>query len=460
MGRPSVFPTGVTKYDRSRAYNGYTLYHSEPGLCLIDMNGRLVRIWKGVNNTAKPLADGDILACRGSIPVAPGRGSYKAVVVFDWNGQEQWLFTRNIRMTMQDGTSEWVACAHHDLEVIGDKKSVFAQEAMPGNVLILTHKVLKDEKISRHELLDERIIEVDRDGETVWEWNAHEHFDEFGLSDEAKTSLYEEPVRAGGDIPGDWIHLNAISTLGANSHYESRDKRFHPDNIICSSRQLNCVFIIDKQSGAVVWRLGPDCRETEEAAAIGQIIGQHCVYMIPKGVPGEGNVILYDNGGFGGFSAPTPVAFDGVNSVRRHYSRVLEIDPSTMKTVWEYSQIAYGPMGRIEMCAHNFFSPYISSVQRLPNGNTLINQGADGQFSDVTPEKEKLWEYQHPFKNSKAPTLMQNSVYRAYRVPYDWAPIEAPEEVNVVPPEPETYRVPGSFQSGDPDAVSVSVVEP
>ena len=457
MGRPSIYPTGVTKYDKSRTYNGYTLYHCAEGLALIDMNGRLVRIWRGVQNTAKPLAGGRILAGAGDADRTPGRGNHKAAVIIDWNGEKLWEFTRNKSVKKEDGTEEWAAYTHHDLEVIGDKTSVFAQETREGNVLLLTHEVLTDENISKYELLDERIIEVTKQGEIVWEWSAHEHFNEFGLDEAAKRSLYEDPARGGMDVPGDWIHLNAVSTLGPNRHYDNGDLRFHPDNIICSARQLNCIFVIDKNSKKLAWRLGPDFRETPEGEAIGQTIGQHCVYMIPKGLPGEGNIILFDNGSFGGYTAPTPVSPSGVDSVRRHYSRVVELDPVTMKLAWEYSQIVYAPIGRVEMGAHNFFSPFISSVQRLPNGNTLINEGADGQFIEVTPEKEIVWEYHNPFESSKGPKMMRHSVYRAYRVPYTWAPVEQPEEVDVVPPEPQYFRVPGSCQSGDPTAVTIDV---
>jgi hypothetical protein len=42
-----------------------------------------------------------------------------------------------------------------------------------------------------------------------------------------------------------------------------------------------------------------------------------------------------------------------------------------------------------------FFSHYISGAQRLPNGNTLVNQGAGGRFREVTPEGEIVWEYWH-----------------------------------------------------------------
>ena len=35
----------------------------------------------------------------------------------------------------------------------------------------------------------------------------------------------------------------------------------------------------------------------------------------------------------------------------------------------------------------NFYSPYVSSAQRLPNGNTLIDEGSDGRVFEVTTEK-------------------------------------------------------------------------
>ena len=37
----------------------------------------------------------------------------------------------------------------------------------------------------------------------------------------------------------------------------------------------------------------------------------------------------------------------------------------------------------------------ISGAQRLPNGNTLICQGPDGLFFEVTASGEKVWEYDY-----------------------------------------------------------------
>ncbi|XBX17017.1 hypothetical protein QMP25_14435 [Enterocloster clostridioformis] len=40
------------------------------------------------------------------------------------------------------------------------------------------------------------------------------------------------------------------------------------------------------------------------------------------------------------------------------------------------------------MHASKFYSPYVSSVQRLPSGSTLVTEGADGRLIEVTPGHE------------------------------------------------------------------------
>ena len=41
----------------------------------------------------------------------------------------------------------------------------------------------------------------------------------------------------------------------------------------------------------------------------------------------------------------------------------------------------------------DFFAQNISSAQRLANGNTLINNGPNAAFFEVTPDCETVWEY-------------------------------------------------------------------
>jgi hypothetical protein len=87
-----------------------------------------------------------------------------------------------------------------------------------GNTLILAHTNLVNEAISDKLLLDDTIIEVDWQGNVVWEWRCSDHFHELGFDDAARTALYNNPnMRASGGGMGDWMHINSMSALGPNN---------------------------------------------------------------------------------------------------------------------------------------------------------------------------------------------------------------------------------------------------
>ena len=89
------------------------------------------------------------------------------------------------------------------------------------------------------------------------------------------------------------------------------------------------------------------------------------------------------------------------------------------------------------------FSPFISSAQRLPNGNTLITEGSDGRVIEVTQDREIVWEYISPYLWDSSVPSIRNLVYRAYRVPYDWVPqLPKPKEVAVDPGPNYMFLIP------------------
>jgi hypothetical protein len=125
--------------------------------------------------------------------------------------------------------------------------------------------------------------------------------------------------------------------------------------------------------------------------------------MIPRGLPGEGNILVFDNGGKSGYGGP-----EAYPRYTREYSRVIELDPVTFEIVWQYGA---------ESGKEHFFSHFISGAQRLPNGNTMVTDGANGRLFEVTAAKEIVWEY-----TCKELGEYGNLVYRAYRVPPEWVP--------------------------------------
>jgi hypothetical protein len=202
--------------------------------------------------------------------------------------------------------------------------------------------------------------------------------------------------------------------------------------------------------------VGPDYDKSQELKHLGWIIGQHHAHLIPKGLPGEGHILVFDNGGFAGYGAPNAVSPTGIKCVRRDYSRVLEYDPITLKIVWQYQ---YEDQDRpMPINAYRFYSSFESSAQRLPNGNTLIAESAGGRILEVTAECDIVWEYVNPFWSQ---FMNMNKIYRAYRLPYEWVPqLDPPEELPIEPVDLKDFRLPGAAASGFKEETVVEGVLP
>jgi hypothetical protein len=416
--RQTVFPTGTTIYKPDKCWNGFTIFSAKVTgeSTLIDMNGNVVKAWKEVSGfPARILPGGYIM---GYVGTRPMHQDSTALVQADWNGNIVWKFDHAEEIKDPDKTPYWSARQHHDYQREGSPAGYYAPGMDPktngGTTLVLAHKDVNNPRISNRLLEDDYIYEVTWDGKITWEWLASDHFDELGFDEAAKNTIFRNPNWNSARGAADWAHINSMSVLGPNKFYDQGDQRFHPENIIVDGRQLNIIWIIEKKTGKVIWKVGPDYAATPELRKLGQIIGQHHAHMIPKGLPGAGNIMVFDNGGAAGYGSPNPGSVNGVGNAIRANSRVLEFNPVTLEIVWQYSPETSG----YEMTS--FFSHYISSAQRLPNGNTLIDEGADGRMFEVTPGHEIVWEYVSPFFSD--PKETQNGVYRAYRVPYDWVP--------------------------------------
>jgi hypothetical protein len=428
----SVYPTGTTIYDSARAWNGYTVLSplNTQAAIVIDMNGNVVKQWEGFVNSAggpaRVFPNGVVMGANGTNP--PRQESLE-LVQRDFEGKVLWRFDHNEQIQTREGVTIWSARQHHDWQREDFPAGYYSPGVQPGigsNTLILTHTNLSRPNVARATLEDDRLIEVSSKGDIVWEWIASDHIDEFGFSPAARNAIKASPGVNAARGSFDWLHINSATYVGPNHWFDAGDRRFAPNNVIISSRQASFLAIVARD-GKVVWRLGPDFSESRELLAIRQIIGQHHAHIIPKGLPGAGNVMVFDNGGASGYGFTNPAATNGANSFARATSRVLEINPVTLELVWSYA----GP---------RFFGSNISGAQRLPNGDTLITEGPGGRLFEVTREGQIVWEYINPqFSGAQS----ANSVYRSYRLPYDWIPqIEKPKERAVVPPALGGFRVP------------------
>ena len=205
------------------------------------------------------------------------------------------------------------------------------------------------------------IQELDRDKNVVFQWRSWDHFQ---ITDVISHPLTAKTV--------DYVHGNSIDA--------------DPDgNLILSSRHLNEVTKISRATGDILWRLGG---KNNQFTFINEPISfshQHCVRRLPNG-----HLTLFDNGNFRTplFSRAVEYAIDEVQK--------------TATLVWQYR--------------HNpdVVSVAAGSVQRLPNGNTLIGWGtANPTLSEVTADGALVSELMFdPGVGS----------YRAFR--FEWPPVK------------------------------------
>ena len=425
IASPSIYPTGVTRYDPSKAFNSYVLFAgSDKKTHLIDLNGNEVHQWP-YNGFPSVFLDPQLTGGkRGHVLVqltgdTGGRntGDSQSLGEVDWDNKVIWqwggakaqdAYATATTSTDASGYGTEIR-QHHDWRRLPN-----------GNTLVLINYVRPVTGFKAEKILEDGIYEITPKNEVVWKWSAYEHLNEFNFSEASLKILRESLTRNDKTVPFDYLHFNNMAVVGPNKWFDAGDARFNPDNIVVDSREANFIAIIDKQSGKIVWQIGPDYEPSSGASKlprkVDQISGQHDAHMIAKGLPGEGNILVFDNQGAAGYPSAKLNTQPG--------SRVLEIDPIKKEIVWQYTGVNSGGP------SYSFYSSYISSARRLPNGNTLIDEGMNGRFFQVTNKGEIVWEYVSPyFSTPKAddplPTS-SNTVFRAQPVPYEWAPAGTP----------------------------------
>ncbi len=402
LSYPTIFPTGTTIYKPQDAYSSYILIadHASLGnhpsakvraeskipddIRLIDMNGNVVHRWKVApyfNKRCRLRPDGHLLYV----------GPDKTIIEYDWDGKVVW-------------THEGIGSMNDMRWLPNNNRLLLAHDPLPEEF----QKQVKDVEIapwwplrkrgSEEKQLSGDIYEVTPDKKVVWEWHAYNHLDLNRYS-----PLTPE---------GDWLHMNSIAPLPENKWYDAGDERFKPGNIIVNPRNINTLYIVDKETKEIVWQWTHKYK--------GGLAHCHEPEMIEKGLPGAGNIILFDNSLFPRHRTHTGQTF------------IIELDPVTKEIVWKYETEGYANI--------KFFSKTMGSQKRLPNGNTFIAEDNTGRLFQVKPDGEIVWEY-----------VNRGGTTRPFPVAYDYCPqlreLARPTEYAVTPPnnlewhiEPDEFR--------------------
>jgi hypothetical protein len=457
-------PRGLRIPATAESWGGYTLINAfvapfgHGQNVLIDMDGNIVHSWDfpgfGFNTAVKALKDGNVVGSNAGALSQLDWCSNEVLRLEGLNNHHDHQREPSTVGYYYPGGAAWT----NKGKSLSLGSMVVGPPGTPGvdveeNTLEIVDVQRFDPQRPHRPIVDDVIMEIpwDWDGTNAeFEWHARDHFDPagpgdlgFGLDDAAEYAL-DLGLNSGGggnrwnnyQFGGqeDWSHGNSVAWLGENIWFSDYgDERFHPDNIIADFRSLNITIIIARYNnpgkwneGDIIWRLGPNYGTDGEDYKVGQIIGQHMAYMIPHTLPGAGNILIFDNGGGAGYGALIEGLEDPGSGEKlgfwpnkyRTFSRVLEINPVTKQVVWQYVQ----PQPSTGVGNnHKFYSNIMSGAQRLPNGNTLITEADTGRIFEVTVDGEVVWEFAPDWLPPWA-TGFFGSVYRAYRVPYQWVP--------------------------------------
>ena len=175
-------PTELIYYDREKACNGYTLF-THTHTFLIDMEGNVVNLWDipagfTIEKTARLLENGNLLRALRPLEGKPEFGGTGIVgAVFQevtWNGKVVWEW--------KDPRPNYVA--HHNFQRIYNKKlkahtTIVISTRGTGNSIYLSHEEAvgggADPTGSYKDARPDGIVEVDMDGNVVWEWWSFDH---------------------------------------------------------------------------------------------------------------------------------------------------------------------------------------------------------------------------------------------------------------------------------------------
>ena len=133
------------------------------------------------------------------------------------------------------------------------------------------------------------------------------------------------------------------------------------------------------------------------------LIGQHDANWIDNGSPGEGNILIYNNGSITSFGQDFT------------QSSVVQIEPPINEYgIYEIDEVySYSPLNYNWSYTDDFFSHIMSGVRRLENGNTLIVPATENKIFEINSEREIVWEYLH---NEPG----HNSISKAFKYPLDY----------------------------------------
>lgn len=316
------------------------------------------------------------------------------------------VILRSFDNTNDTGVRMWSQT--HDIEIMPN-----------GNILVLANEVYsaaelismgRDPKLLENQTeADVPVVyEISPTGTTnatiVWRWRWVDRFVQNRTDAGTAASLYVSDISS---VP-ERIDLNINSLVKSFEHPNAIDYNPILDQIGVSCRQLNEVFLFEHtastdiasahtggrygKGGDFLYRWGNPQNYGRGSEADQVTWYQHSLNWVTQSMPGEGNLMIYNDGAF-----PGP---DGTRSFTSGRSAAIEIKPPLLPNgtyaIDNAGRKPFGPTKPVwEFHGNSSFSFY-SYIQggafRLPNGNTfLTTPGENARVIEVTAGGGVVW---------------------------------------------------------------------
>ena len=408
---------GLIMNDSTASFGGYTLFSplSSTNTYLINNDGYVVHSWSSNYRPGQAvmlLPDGSLLrtAAIGNSNIFDAGGAGGRVEKYDWDGNLTWSFDYY--------SSDY--STHHDVEYMPN-----------GNILLIAwEKKSFDDAVAAgrnpsnigNDIWPEKIIEVKptgtSGGEIVWQWHVWDHLiQDFDSTKANYGSVANHPELIDfnfGSSDEDWLHINSV-------RYNSER-----DEILLSVHNFSEIWIIDhsttteqaaghsgggkSRGGDLLYRWGNPQAYRAGTSLDRKLFTQHDARWIESGLPGEGDIMIFNN---------------GQGRTGGNYSSVDQITPplDSNNNYYLDSSGKYGP-GKLTWTytaqpSTSFYGQNISGATRMPNGNTLICEGPSGKFFEVNGSGKTVWEYINPVTRNgilmQGETPTANPVFKVYR---------------------------------------------
>lgn len=406
-------------------YQGYLFWHQADELAtdvvnyamLLDTGGKVVHRWDsdltGGGHTSYLLESGGLLRT--------------GIRDKAWVKGQPVAATDILQITDKSGKAIWELNAR-DIDINGNKIT-FHHDMLPmsnGNILVLFYEEISPKAAAASgwtagkgkTVWSDGVLEIkpdlkEKSYEVVWYWRFIDHMIQDQDTNAANYGVIaDHPEKIDGHFPESYMPMNAV-----RQHLNGLDYNLGRDQILVSSFIYNELWIIDHSTtieeaagstggqsgkgGDLLFRYGNPAVYAMGTEEDRLCQNQHDANWVDEGLPGAGNILVFNNntgmgniarvGNNGAGAAAAQERLKGVSNVH-------EISPAITDDggyviikagAFEVEQIWFWEND-------DFFAPFQGGARRLPNGNTLLTDTVGRRVWEVKVDGKVVVRYKGP----------------------------------------------------------------